>query len=904
MLKTLLRRVSRSGTTLGEEALARLAEYARMSVDEVLARLGTDRDGLTIEEAEKRLEEYGLNEVVHEKPAPWYVHLVNSFASPFTAILLFIIVVTYITDVLFAPPTQKSWVNIIIISVIILLSGFIQFIQEYRSVIEAEKLKAMVSTTAAVKRKGVGVREVRVEELVPGDIVYLAAGDMVPADVRIIAAKDFFVNQAILTGESEPVEKYPELRRGLRSTGKLTLYDLDNIAFMGTSVVSGTAVGVVVATGENTYLGSMAKRLVGAKTLTGFEKGLTGVGRVFLKFMAVMVPIVFLLNFTTKGDWLEALLFALAVAVGLTPQMLPLIVTVSLARGAVVMAKHKTIVKRLDAIQNFGAMDILCTDKTGTLTMGKMVLVEYLDVRGNEYRRSLHYAYLNSYFHTGLRNPLDMAILEHGEARGLKGAELEKVYRKVDEIPFDFTRRRVSVVVEDTTTGKRELVTKGAVREVLSICNRVELDGGVVPLTEDLRESILELVARLHDQGMRVLAIARKEEIPLEGVSVADEADMVLVGFLAFLDPPKDTAPDAVKALRDYGVEIKVLTGDNEVIASKVAAKVGIPVKKVVVGDDISSLSDEELSKIVEEANVFARITPVEKTRIIRALRSRGYIVGFLGDGVNDAPAMRDADVAISVENAVDIAKESADMILLERSLTVLREGIVKGREAFGNIVKYIKITASSNFGNVFSILVASTFLPFLPMTPVQILFLNLVYDFTMMLIPWDRMDEEYIRKPRRWNGSDIGRFMVVFGPISSIFDIATYALMYHVVGPHVIGAPYHSLDEPLKSRFVSLFQTGWFVESLWTQTMVVNMLRTEKIPFIQSRPSKTLLLAMITGLTVGTLAPYTPLGALLGFTPLPLVYYLIVLIPNVTAYLILAQLVKTMYVRRYGSLL
>lgn len=903
-MKALIRRVSRSSGG-GEEALARLSEYARMSIDEVLVRLGSDREGLTLEEAERRLKEYGANEVVREKPAPWYIYFLKAFINPFTGILLLIILVSYLADVLFAPPGERDWSTIIIVSAMIVVSGVILFLQEYRSIMEAEKLKAMVSTTVAVKRRDIGVKEVRVEEIVPGDIVYLTAGDMIPADIRIISSKDFFVNQAILTGESEPVEKYPELKEE-RKAKHLTIFDLDNICFMGTSVVSGTAVGVVVATGEHTYLGSMARKLVGLKTVTGFEKGVSEVSKLFIKFMVVMAPVVFILNFITKKNWLDALLFSLAIAVGLTPEMLPLVVTVSLAKGAVAMAKRKTIVKRLDAIQNFGAMDVLCTDKTGTLTAGRMVLVKHLNIKGEEDDRVLLYAFLNSYFQTGLKNPLDLAILEYGAERGIKGVELEKVYKKIDEIPFDFTRRRVSVVVEKSSSGglKRELVTKGAVRETLSICSRVEYEGKVIPLTEELRKQIMDTVEKLHEDGMRVLAVARREDVPPENVfSAADEKDMILVGFLAFLDPPKDTAPIAVRTLREHGVEVKVLTGDNEIIAGKVSAKVGIPVRKVVVGDEIEGMSDEELSKVVSEATVFARITPTQKMRIIKALREKGHIVGFIGDGVNDAPAMREADVSISVENAVDIAKESADMILLERSLMVLKEGVVKGREAFGNIVKYITITASSNFGNVFSVLVASAFLPFLPMTPVQFLFLNLTYDLMMTLIPWDRMDEEYVRKPRRWNASNIGRFMVWFGPLSSIFDITTYTLMFFVVGPLATGGSYFTLSEPLKSKFISVFQTGWFIESLWTQTMVVNMLRTEKIPFIQSRPSKPLLTAMLVGLTLETIMPFTPLGAVFGFTPLPPLYFAIVLAPAVLAYLALAQFVKTIYIRRYGFL-
>lgn len=906
MIKVVLRRISR-GNYVGDTVLSRLADYARMDVDDVLTSLGTDRDGLTVEEAERRLKMYGPNELVHERPPRWYVQLVRAFTSPFTGILTLIAAVSYLTDVLFAPPGKMNWGTIIIISVIILISGLLSFIQEYRSNIEVEKLKTIVQTKAAVKRKEMGLREIDIGEIVPGDIVQLSAGDIVPADMRIITSRDFFVDMAVLTGESEPVEKRPSLSGERRMAERLTISDLENICFMGTSVISGSATGVVVATGENTYLGSMAKRIAGQKTVTGFERGVYEVSKLFIKLMAAMVPVVFTLNWLTKGDWINSLLFALAIAVGLTPELLPMIVTVNLAKGAVAMAKRESIVKRLDAIQNFGAMDILCTDKTGTLTVGKVVLMKYLDINGREYGRVLEYAFLNSYYQTGLRNHLDMAILAFGEERGIKTSELEKVYRKVDEIPFDFVRRRMSVVVEsqDGANGGRHLISKGAVEEILLICDRVEFDGEVVPLTGQLKSKALDMVRRLNEEGMRVLAVARKDDVPPEGVfSSADERDMILVGFLAFLDPPKDTAPQAIRDLKELGVEVKILTGDSDIVAREVSERVGIPARNILSGEDIEEITDEELTEIAEKTTIFARITPIQKMRIIRALRRRGgRIVGFLGDGVNDAPAMKEADVAISVDNAVDIARESADIVLLRKSLRVLRDGVVKGREIFGNIVKYIAITASSNFGNVLSILVASSFLPFLPMTPLQILLLNLTYDISMALTPLDRVDDEYLKKPRRWDAAKIRRFMIWFGPISSIFDITTYALMYFLIGPMTIGGPYRFLPEKLKSEFVSLFQTGWFVESLWTQTMVVHTLRTEKVPFIQSRPAWPLLLSTLTAAVGGAILPFTPIGPLLGLRPMPPIYFVIVLIPAVLAYLILTQYVKAMFMRRYGSL-
>lgn len=887
---------------------AQLVNFAKKDIDEVLASLGTDRDGLTVEEAEERLEMYGLNEVAHEKPDPWYVQLVKAFINPFIGILVFLAIVSYITDILFVLPQDRDWSTIIIISIMVLVSGLLRFVQEYRSNIEAEKLKAMVHTTAAVKRKETGVKEIKMEEIVPGDIIHLAAGDMVPADLRVITSKDLFINQATLTGESEPVEKYPNLKEEKRKAESLSISDLENICFMGTSVVSGSAIGVVISTGERTYFGSMAKTLVGQRAMTSFEKGIDNVSRLLIKFMAAMFPVVFIINGLTKGNWLDALLFALAVAVGLTPEMLPMIVTTNLAKGAVAMAKHKTIVKRLDAIQNFGAMDILCTDKTGTLTLNKIVLEKHLDIHGNEDDRVLRHAFLNSYYQTGLRNLLDIAILEYGEEKGMKGSELEKIYKKVDEIPFDFVRRRMSVVLESENGvdgKKRQLVTKGAVEEMLSICDWVEYKGEVVPLTEEIKEEALEMVRKLNEDGMRVLAVAQKNEVPPEGVfSVADESKMVLMGFLAFLDPPKETAPYAIKALKEHGVEVKILTGDNEIVTKKVCKEVGIPVQNVLLGEEIENMTDDELAEIAERTTIFAKLTPMQKARIIKALRTKGHVVGFLGDGINDAPAMREADVAISVDNAVDIAKESADIILLEKSLMVLEEGVVEGRKIFGNIMKYIAITASSNFGNVFSVLVASAFLPFLPMAPLQLLFLNLTYDLSMASIPWDRMDREYIEKPRKWDAANIGHFMIWFGPTSSIFDITTYALMFFVVGPMVIGGSYFLLPAELKAQFVSLFQTGWFVESLWTQTMVVHMLRTEKVPFIQSMPAWPLFLFTMTAILVGTVVPFTIFGAQLGMRPLPLTYFGIVLIPTILAYLTLAQYVKTRFIKRFGTLL
>jgi len=882
--------------------LSKLSEFAKMDKEEVLKALGTSIDGLSEAEAKRRLEIYGINEVIYEKPPTWYSILIKSYNNPFVYILLFLAIVSLVADYLLAPPEEKDISSVIIISTMLIISGFMRFVQEYRSNKAIERLKSMVRITTAVKRKGKEVEEIKRERVVPGDIVYLSAGDMVPADLRIISSKDLFVNQAVLTGESEPVEKYPYLRDEKKSLENLSIYDLENICFMGTSVVSGTAVGVVILTGKDTYLGSMARSIVGHKVKTGFEKGIDDTSKVFIAFMAVMFPIVFLVNGITKGDWFDALMFALAVALGLTPEMLTMIITGNLAKGAIAMARQKTIVKRLEAIQNFGAMDILCTDKTGTLTLNKVVLKKALGLDGKENLNVLRYAFLNSHYQTGLKNILDMAIIEYAEEHGLKGSDLEKAYKKVDEIPFDFVRRRMSVVLEKE--GKRQLITKGAVEETLYICTKAYYNGEALPITEDIKNKILELVRDLNEDGMRVLAVAVKEDVPPEEVfSVEDERDMTLVGFLAFLDPPKETAPEAIRALMDHGVEIKILTGDNPIVAQKVCKDVGLPIKGILLGKYIDKMSDEELSEKAEYTTIFAKVNPSQKARIIRSLRSKGHIVGFLGDGINDAPAMKEADVAISVDNAVDIAKESADIILLRKSLLVLERGVLEGRRVFGNILKYLSITASSNFGNVFSIMVASLFLPFLPMAPMQLILLDMVYHSGMGAMPWDHMDEEWLKVPRRWKPIQIGRFMLWFGPTSSIFDITTYALMFFLIGPMAIGASYFSLTGIQKQQFVHLFQTGWFVESLWTQTMVVYMLRTQKVPFLESLPATPLLVITAFGMLIGLIIPYTPLGTYFDMVALPWYYFPIVLFPTLFAYLMLAQFVKRQFIKRYGEL-
>jgi len=877
----------------------KLLEFGLIEKDDLLKKLKTTNQGLSNEEVEKRIEIYGNNEINYSNEVTWFKKLVSAFINPFSVVLIILATVSFFTDYIIAAPEDRSLKTVIIIGAMVTISGTLRFIQEGRSNKAGEKLKAMIKTTATVLRNGNTV-EIPISQLVPGDVIKIAAGDMIPADVRIIYAKDLFVSQSSMTGESEPVEKHGELQQDAKDKNQVSHLELENLAYMGTNVISGTATALVISTGNDTCLGNMADSITEKREQTSFDKGVNSVSWVLIRFMACMVPVVFLINGITKGDWLQAFLFALSVAVGLTPEMLPMIVTTNLAKGAVKMSKRKTIVKNLNSIQNFGAMDILCTDKTGTLTEDKIILERHLDIHGNENIRVLRHGYLNSYFQTGLKNLLDVAILEHGNEEGF--SDLNTKYEKVDEIPFDFARRRMSVVLKDRN-GKTQLITKGAVEEMLSICTFAEYKGNVVELTNDVKEEILETVDELNASGMRVIAVAQKTNPSPEDIfSVKDESDMVLMGYICFLDPPKDSATDAIKALHDYGVEVKVLTGDNEKVTRYVCGKVGINANNILLGSNIESMTDSQLKIAVEETNIFAKLSPQQKSRVVSSLRDNGHVVGFMGDGINDASAMRKADVGISVDTAVDIAKESADIILLEKDLMVLERGVIEGRKTFANIIKYIKMTASSNFGNMFSVLVASAFLPFLPMLPVQILVLNLIYDISCISIPWDNVDDEYLKKPRKWNAKSIGSFMLFIGPTSSVFDITTYLLMFFVIGPMVCGGAY---GEPGVNNvlFMSLFNAGWFVESLWSQTLVIHMIRTPKIPFIQSRASLPVLALTTISISIGTIIPYTTFGKMMGMAAMPPVYFLW-LTATILSYMVLVTLLKKMYVRRYGQFL
>ena len=876
-------------------ARQRLLDAARTPALDVLHGYGnSEESGFDEDTVEEMRDKFGLNKLSQHEGDSILRRLVAAFINPFTVVLFVLACISFFTDFVLALPENREMKTVVIILSMVFISGVLRFVQEYRSDKAAERLKAMVNTTTSVLRAGRGKIEIPLEEVVAGDIISLAAGDMVPADVRILSCKDLFISQSALTGESEPVEKFSAVREFDHNDP----LHLDNLAFVGTNVISGTATCLAIAVGDATILGSLAGNT--AKVVTSFEKGVNSVSWVLIRFMLGMVPVVLFVNGFTKGDWLEAFLFALSIAVGLTPEMLPMIVTTNLGKGAVRMARKKTVIKKLDSIQNFGAMDILCTDKTGTLNQDKIVLERYLDIYGKQDARVLRHAFINSHFQTGLKNLIDVAILKHAEDEELKG--LQDNYIKIDEIPFDFNRRRMSVVVRDAR-GKTQIITKGAVEEMLTTCSLVEYEGRVEALNLEFKRNILGVVQDLNDDGMRVLAVAQKNHpAPVGAFSVHDESDMVLIGYLAFLDPPKETAGAAIRALNEHGVEVKVLTGDNDAVTRRICRQVGLAGNEILLGTDIEGMDAAELGLAVERGNIFAKLSPDQKKRIIAALRANGHVVGFMGDGINDAPAMREADVSISVDSAVDVAKESADIILLEKSLLVLEEGVVEGRKTFANIIKYIKMTASSNFGNMFSVLAASAFLPFLPMLPLQILILNLIYDMSCIAVPWDNVDEEYLRKPKKWDASSIGTFMIWIGPTSSVFDITTYVLMFFVICPAVLGGAYGAPGVD-GVAFAALFHTGWFVESLWSQTLVIHMIRTRKIPFLQSRASFPVLCFTSAGIALGTCIPYTSFGSSVGMMPLPGAYYGW-LAATLVGYMLLVTLLKTIYAGKYGELL
>ncbi|MBW4049162.1 MAG: magnesium-translocating P-type ATPase [Proteobacteria bacterium] len=861
-------RTGGSGPPVSEHLL----RVSRADSKTALQELESRAEGLSQAESGSRLEKYGPNEIAREKRQSSLMRLLSNVKNPLVLLLTALGVLSFLTGDLRATA---------VIFVMVVLGVVLRFIQEMRADNAAERLKAMVSNTATLVRDGKDI-EAPIKMLVPGEIIKLAAGDMVPADVRVLSAKDLFLNQSALTGESLPVERNADAS----SADVQNPLELPNVCFMGSNVESGTATAVVIHTGDKTYFGSLAASIVGQRQLTSFDKGVNKFTWLMIGFIAVMVPAVFLINGLVKHDWLEAFLFAMAVAVGLTPEMLPMIVTVNLSKGALAMAGKKVIVKRLNAIQNFGAMDVLCTDKTGTLTQGKIVLEKHLDAHGDPSEKVLHYSYLNSFHQTGLKSLLDEAILAHEELEERLRAKEE--YRKIDEIPFDFVRRRMSVVVEDTT-GLNTLICKGAVEEVLGLCTKVEVQGEIIEVLPEHDAKRRQIAYDLNGQGFRVIALAYKQ---MPGAadeptySVKDESDLILLGFLAFLDPPKETAANALKKLKGLSVDVKILTGDNEIITAYICKAVGMPVEHLLLGTTIEAMSETELAEAANVTSVFARLAPAHKERVIQALQTKGHVVGFMGDGINDAPALKSADVGISVNSAVDIAKESSDIILLENSLLVLEQGVLEGRRVFGNIVKYIKMAASSNFGNMFSVVGASAFLPFLPMLPIQVLTNNLLYDFSQTTIPTDAVDAEWLTKPRKWEIDRILRFILFIGPISSVFDYATFFIMLFV---------FNAWQEP------ALFHTGWFVESLFTQTLIIHVIRTNKIPFLQSRASWPLILTSILIVTVGAVLTVSPLAGVLGLVPLPSLYWLLLAVILV-CYLILTQVVKTWFYRRFGE--
>ena len=849
-----------------------LVRLAHTDADKGLSALESGVDGLSPAEAALRLKKYGPNEIAQEKKKNVLVRLLDNVKNPL------VILLTVLAAVSFATGDMRAT---IVIMVMVVLGVVLRFYQEMRADDAAAELKAMVAIKSTVVRDGQEM-EVPLHNLVPGDVVRLAAGDMVPGDVRVLSAKDLFLNQAALTGESISVEK---IAATVSAEDVENPLDLPNICFLGSNVESGSATAVVIHTGDRTYLGALAASIVGEREMTSFDLGVNKFTWLMIRFIGVMVPAVFVINGLSRHDWVEAFLFAVAVAVGLTPEMLPMIVTVNLSKGAIAMAGKKVIVKRLNSIQNIGAMDVLCTDKTGTITEGRIVLERHIDVNGRESERVLQYGYMNSYYHTGLKNLMDEAILDHGHLE--EDLKVKTNFRKIDEIPFDFNRRRMSVILEDKQD-QHILICKGAVEEITNLSTTVEIDGKALSVKPEYAAQRKQLVSDLNAQGFRVVAIAYKVmpagDSDEPHYEVSDEKDLTLLGYLAFLDPPKESAREALKRLRDLKVEVKILTGDNDVVTTYICGKVGMPVEHILLGSQIEAMSESQLSAAAAATRIFAKLAPAQKERIVRTLQKNGSVVGFMGDGINDAPALKAADVGISVNSAVDIAKESSDIILLENDLLVLEQGVREGRRVFGNILKYIKMAASSNFGNMFSVVGASAFLPFLPMLPVQVLINNLLYDFSQVPIPTDEVDAEWLVKPRKWEIGNLRRFILFIGPISSIFDYATFFIMLYV---------FNCWNNP------DLFHTGWFVESLFTQTLIIHIIRTNKIPFLQSWASRPLILGSLVIVTVGAWLTVSPLADMLGFVPLPTLFWLLLAI-MLACYVALTQLVKNWFIARY----
>jgi len=870
-----------------------LIEASFMSIDDLFEKLDTSREGLSAMEAEHRLAKYGKNLVAHERPLPWYRQLIQAFMDPFIGVLLILAIASLFTEFVLAPPQNQDLTSVIIISILILIAALLSFIQEYQASQAADKLLGLVKNTTLIIRKETGRQERLTEDIVQGDIIHVSAGDIIPADVRLFDINNLSINEAALTGESLPVDKFdrheiadPTKTEILDEITGINPLDLDNIGYQGTNVVSGSARAIVLATGKDSILGSMSEKLVGHHPPTSFDEGVKSVSMLLIRFMLIMVPVIFLVNGLARGDWLQALLFGLAVAVGLTPEMLPTIVTVNLAKGSIEMAQRKTVVKRLSAIQNLGAMDVLCTDKTGTLTYDSVALENYLNHHGDADDFVYKLTYLNSYFQSGLRNPLDEAVLNHPNA--IEFSSIENEFKKIDEVPFETARRRMSVIVKEHS-GERLLICKGAIDEMLSISSHIKMGEDLLEISTDLNEKIKKDAESLIEDGLRILLVAyKKVSTEKTSFTVEDEDSLILVGSIGFLDPPKDSSGEAIRALNKKGVQVVVITGDNEIATRRVCREIGFEITCLVEGNTVDQLSDESLQEIVKTTNVFVRTTPLQKSKILNAIKQNGHTVGFLGDGINDAIALRDADVGISVDNAVDIAKESADILLLEKSLMVLEEGVSRGRLVFGNIMKYIKMTISSNFGNVFSVLVASMFLPFTPMLPLHLLIQNLLYDISQLSIPWDRVDEEYLAEPRSWSPKSITRFTLFIGPVSSIFDFSTFALLWFIIGANSV-------------ENQSLFHSGWFVLGLLSQTLVVHLIRTKKTPFIESTASRPVFIMTGLIMLIGLIIPFTTFGINIGLQPLPLNYFPWLII-TLVAYCVLTEVVKRWYIKRFNT--
>lgn len=857
-----------------------IRRYSQMSIENILTKLKTSDQGLSSEEVESRQEKYGKNSIEVEDKHTDLKLFLEALINPFNLILIVVAIVTYFTDVVLSP--DKDYVTVSIIILMVAISTGISFIQSRNSNRAAKSLKELVANTCHVIRNG-QVVEIDVDEVVPGDIVKLSAGDMLPADVRFIQTKDTFLSQSALTGESNPVEKFTKLK----DKEEYSLADLENIGLLGTDLVSGSATAVVVHTGQNTYFSTIAKSLESGRERTSFEKGVNDVSKLLIRMMLLIIPLIFVINAVIKKDWLSALLFSISIAVGLTPEMLPVIMTSTLATGAQAMSKKKVIVRDLGSIQTFGEMDVLCTDKTGTLTEDKIVLEKYIDLRGNDDTRVLRNAYLNSYFQTGLKNLIDLAVINRAEKNGM--AEILDSYKRIDEIPFDFSRRRMSVVLQDQE-GSRRLVTKGAVEEVMDICSYVEIDGQVLPLGEEEEKIAMETYLKYNHDGLRIIAVAQKHEVPDEKhFSVEDESEMILIGFIGFLDPPKESASEAIQALKEHGVKTVVLTGDSEGVALKVCNEIGLNIDEHYTGTQVSNMTDQELADVVDRTQLFSKLDPMQKRRVIEAYKEKGHTVGYMGDGINDAPGLRRADVGISVDSAVDIAKETADIILLEKDLMVLEEGVLEGRKTFGNVMKYLKMSVSGNFGNMVAVIVASIFLPFLPMLPVHILTQNLLNDFAQIGIAFDNVDPEYLRSPRKWNSKSIKLFTYIMGPISSIFDILIFASLWYIFG-------YKSLD------FAPQFQAGWFVFGTVSQIVITYAIRTERIPFIRSKPAKGLVISTLLVSLVALSIAFVPQLAILVDLVSPNIKYLWVMLGIILLYSLVVEVVKKFFMNRFGE--